>query len=192
LSVPLRKTALPVALLALALTACGGGADDAKSPTTAQAKPSASQARTLAAGERVTGKVEEDPGTVTYAISAQKVDIGTEAEARQAVSEPAKAKGLVLAVAHLTYTHRSGPALTDGSDVHDATEVFADGQRGSVLIGATEDAPGCEDPYDVDSWKSGESHTFCETYLVPANARGVEIRWSEEDGEPYVWTFPQA
>ncbi|MFD5314012.1 hypothetical protein [Streptomyces ardesiacus] len=56
---------------------------------------------------------------------------------------------------------------------------------------APEDAPGCEDPYDVESWKQGESHVFCETYVIPADATGVEVHWSEEDGEPYVWTFPQ-
>ncbi|WP_405730770.1 hypothetical protein OG885_13735 [Streptomyces sp. NBC_00028] len=188
---PYRKTALPVAVLAVLLTAgCGGGDGgdaDAKTPATA----SPSQDASLAPGESATGKVTEDPGTVTYAIAAQKVDVGTEAEARKAVSEPAKAKGLVLATAHVTYTHRGGPALTDSPEVGDGTTVFADGQRGAILIGAAENAPGCEDPYDVESWKRGERHTFCETYLIPADARNVEVHWSEEDAEPYVWTFPR-
>ncbi|MEU1105501.1 hypothetical protein ABZ408_31785 [Streptomyces tibetensis] len=33
-------------------------------------------------------------------------------------------------------------------------------------------------------------HAFCETYVVPANAKSVEVHWSEEDGEPYVWKCP--
>ncbi|GGS95154.1 hypothetical protein [Streptomyces violaceus] len=37
----------------------------------------------------------------------------------------------MLATAYLKYTHKSGPALTDGADVHDGTTVFADGQRGT-------------------------------------------------------------
>lgn len=186
----------PVAVLALALTACGGGDDttDAKGTRTAQAKASPSPEPTsggeMGAAESATGKVAEDPGEVTYEVLAQKVDVGTEAEAAKAVSEPDKVKGKVLAVAHLKYTHKNGPALTDGSDVHDGATVFADGQRGSVLIGASEDAAGCEDPYDVDSWKQGESHVFCETYVIPANAKSVEVHWSEEDGEPYIWKFP--
>ncbi|MFG3247367.1 hypothetical protein [Streptomyces sp. NPDC048187] len=199
---PHRKTALrlaaPVAVLALALTACGGGDDDsdadAKAGATAAASPSPSgpvSGGDMAQGESATGKVAEDPGQVTYDVVAQKVEVGTEAEAAKAVADAADAKGKVLATAYVKYTHKSGPALTEGSDVHDATTVFADGQRGGVLIGASEDAAGCEDPYDVDSWKQGESHVFCETYVIPANAKSVEVHWSEEDGEPYVWTFPQ-
>ncbi|MGW0820909.1 hypothetical protein [Streptomyces sp. NPDC002845] len=195
-----HKTALrlaaPVAVLALTLTACGGGDDDsadAKSTATPQAKASPSPEPTsggeMEAGESATGKVEEDPGTVSYEILAEKVDVSTEAEAQKAVADAKKAEGLVLAVAHVTYTHKSGPALTDSSDVDDETTIWADGQRGTILIGASEDDPGCEDPYDVESWKQGESHTFCETYLIPADAKTVEVHWSEEDGEPYIWKF---
>jgi hypothetical protein len=188
--VPHHKTALrlaaPVAVLALALTACGGGDDadaDAKGSSSPEASASPSQAASggdLATGESATGKVAEDPGEVTYEVVAQKVDVGTEAEAAKAVADAADAKGKVLATAHVKYTHKSGPALTDGSSVHDGTTVFAD-----------EHAAGCEDPYDVDSWKQGESHVFCETYVIPAGATSVEVHWEEEDGEPYVWKFPQ-
>ncbi|CAL9598363.1 hypothetical protein [Streptomyces sp. enrichment culture] len=203
---PHRKTALrlaaPVAALALALTACGGGDDDtdadakgeATTGATAAASPSPSQPASggdMAQGESATGKVAEDPGEVTYDVLAQKVDVGTEAEAAKAVADAADAKGKVLATAWIEYTHKSGPALTEGSDVHDGTTLFADGRRGGVLIGASEDAPGCEDPYDVESWKQGESHVFCETYVIPADATSVEVHWSEEDGEPYIWKFPQ-
>ncbi|MDT9699754.1 hypothetical protein [Streptomyces sp. P17] len=198
-----RKTALrlaaPVAVLALALTACSGGDDeaDAKSPATSQAKasPSPSKASSggeLKAGESATGVYEEDQGKVTYEILAEQVDIGTEAEAAQAVADPEDAKGLVLAAARVKFTHKSGPALTGSPQVGDETTVWADGQRGSILIGAAEDAAGCEDPYDVESWKQGESHTFCETYLVPADAQNVEVHWEEAEGEPYIWTFPNS
>ncbi|CAM5517880.1 hypothetical protein SVIOM342S_01159 [Streptomyces violaceorubidus] len=175
-----------------------GGDDDtgadAKGGATAETAPSPSQPASggdMAQGESATGKVAEDPGEVTYDVLARKVEVGTEAEAAKAVADAADAKGKVLATAHIEYTHKGGPALTEGSDVHDGTTVFADGRRGGVLIGAAEDAPGCEDPYDVESWKQGESHVFCETYVIPADATSVEVHWSEEDGEPYVWKFPQ-
>ncbi|MFH9733593.1 hypothetical protein [Streptomyces sp. NPDC017260] len=188
------RLAAPVAVLALALTACGGG-DDAgatgpASPGVSAAPSRAASGGDLATGESATGKVAEGPGEVTYEVVARKVEVGTEAEAAKAVADAADAEGRVLAVAHVEYTHKGGPALTEGSDVHDGTTVFADGQRGGVLVGgASDDAPGCEDPYDVRSWKQGESHVFCETYLVPADATSVEVHWEERDGEPYVWRY---
>ncbi|MEU9228974.1 hypothetical protein AB0D40_31990 [Streptomyces massasporeus] len=197
---PRPDLAATVAALALALTACGGGDDTADAKSTAPAgekvretpPPSPASGGDMDPGQSAMGKVDEDPGTVTYEILPVKVDVGTEAEAAKAVSEPDRAKGNVLATARVTYTHKGGPALTGGSDVHDAATVFADGQRGTVLIGATEDAPGCEDPYDVDAWREGESHTFCETYVVPANAKSIQVHWTEDevDGEPYIWEFP--
>ncbi|GHB64944.1 lipoprotein [Streptomyces viridiviolaceus] len=196
---PHHRTALRLAapVAALALTACAGGADDADAGDPAGPRMSASPSPSVvsggdvARGESVTGKVDEDPGEVTYEVVAQKVDVGTEAQAAKAVADAADAEGRVPAVAHVKYTHRGGPALTHGSDVHEGTAVFADGRRGGVLVGAFEDVPGCEDPYDVDSWKKGESHVFCEAYVIPADATGVEVHWSQEDGEPYVWKFPR-
>lgn len=196
-----HKTALrlaaPVAVLALSLTACGGGDDkadaDAKSTATPAAKASKSEAASggeMATGESATGKVKEEEGVVTYDVLATKVDIGTEAEAAKLVQDKKDAKGKVLAIAHVKFTHKSGPAITSSSDANDNATVWADGQRGAILIGSsTEGVPGCEDNYDVESWKTGESHTFCEAYLIPASAKNAEIHWSEEDGEPYIWKF---
>jgi hypothetical protein len=195
-----RKTALrvaaPVAVLALSLTACGGGDDapDAKAKqSTAQAAPSPTKAASggkLATGESATGKVKEGDAEITYDITAQKVDIGTEAEAQALVQDKSEAKGMVLVVSHVKYTHKAGATLADRSDADDGTTIWADGKRGAVLIGAANDAAGCEDPYDVPSWKQGESHVFCDSDLIPANAKSVEVHWSEEDGEPYIWSFP--
>jgi hypothetical protein len=191
------RVAAPVAVLALALSACGGGDGgdnaDAKEPVKRKVMPSQAEAASggeMATGESATGKVEEEDGKVTYDITAQKVDLGTEAEAAKLVQDKAEAKGMVLAVAHVKFTHKAGAALTSDSDAGDGTTIWADGQRGTLLIGAADDAPGCEDPYDIEGWKTGESHTLCESYLVPANAKSVEVHWSEEDGEPYVWRFP--
>ncbi|MGX1910613.1 hypothetical protein ACWIID_17375 [Streptomyces phaeochromogenes] len=190
------RAVAPAAVLALTLSACGGGDDagtDAKKSSQPKATASQSKAASggeLATGESATGKVEEEDGKVTYEITAQKVDLGTEAEAEKLVQDKADAKGMALAVAHVKYTHKSGPALTSDSDAGDGTTIWADGQRGTLLLGSTDDAPGCEDPYDVTAWKSGESHIFCESYLVPSNAKSLEVHWSEEDGEPYIWKFP--
>ncbi|EFL29499.1 lipoprotein [Streptomyces viridochromogenes DSM 40736] len=191
--------AAAVAALALTLTACGGGDTAAKSPAPAGEKvrdtpsPSPASGGEMEKDESAMGKVDEDPGTVTYDILPMKVDVSTEAEVQKLVSpeDKGRAKGLVMATAHVRYTHKGGPALTDGSDADDATTIWADGVRGTVFSFAPEDAPGCEDRYDVDDWKPRDSHVFCETYLVPATAKSIEVHWSEgeADGEPYVWKF---
>ncbi|MER6692758.1 hypothetical protein [Streptomyces minutiscleroticus] len=97
---------------------------------------------------------------------------------------------MVLATAHMQYTHAAGPALATASDVNDHTDVYADGVRGALLIGVGADAPGCEDPQRIEAWQSGESHTFCAAFLVPADARALQVRWSETaDAEPFIWAF---
>ncbi|MFG2440570.1 hypothetical protein [Streptomyces sp. NPDC048508] len=190
--------AVPTVLLALTLSACGGGDDTASNKpapdkaTTAAVPSKSASGGDVGTGESATGKVAEDDGTVTYAITAEKVDLGTEAQAAQLVRDKADAKGKVLAVAHVRFTHKSGPAVSSSSDVNDGTTIWADGQRGAILIGAPDDAPGCEDTYDIENWKVGESHTVCTSYLIPAAAKKIQVHWSEEDAQPYIWTFPNA
>jgi hypothetical protein len=188
--------AVPAAILALTLTACGGGDDTADThagaKTTTASPSTASSGGDMAAGKSATGRVAEEGGTVTYEILPEKVDLGTEAQAAQLVQDKNDAKGKVLAVAHVRFTHKSGPAVDSGSDVNDGTTIWADDQRGAVLIGASDDAPGCEDTYDIENWKAGESHTVCTSYLIPAASKNVQVHWSEEDSQPYIWTFPKS
>ncbi|MFD7707577.1 hypothetical protein [Streptomyces sp. NPDC059786] len=144
----------------------------------------------LDTGESVTGKVQEADGEVTYEIVAEKADLGTEADARQLMRNKEAAKGKALAVAHVKFTHSSGPNLTAGSRTYGGTEICTDGGRSATCIGSPEaDTEGCEDQYDISSWKQGESHVFCGAYLVPPDTKSVEVHWSEEGGEPYIWKF---
>ncbi|MFD5699128.1 hypothetical protein [Streptomyces lasiicapitis] len=190
---------VPAAVLALALTACGGGDDDSgkSGKSDGKSKPEAAASKTaapeaggaLAAGESATGKVEEGDVKVTYDVVAQKVDVGTEADTKKLVQDPKKAKGMVPAVAHLKFTHKAGAAVTETPDAADETEIWADGRRGGLVIGASEDAAGCDDPLEIEGWKTGESHVLCETYLVPKGSKSLEVHWGEEDKDPYVWKF---
>ncbi|ARX86011.1 MULTISPECIES: hypothetical protein [Streptomyces] len=201
----LLRFGVPAVTLALALTACGGddgGSKKSNSKSKDEAPAAGSHAKdkpaegkptgggALRAGKSATGKVKEGATPVTYEVLAQKVDVGTEADTQKLVRDPKKAKGLVPAVAHLKFTHKGGGVVKETPDAADTTEIWADGRRGGLVIGASEDAPGCDDPLDIEGWKQGESHVLCETYLVPKGSKGLEVHWAEkEDGEPYVWKF---
>lgn len=191
------RFAVPVAALAFALSACGGGNDSGGSASSSPShpsegsvsSPSSAANRDLGVGESATGTVKEGDTTVTYEVTAEKVDVGTESEAQQVVADKDDAKGMVLAVAHVKFTHRAGATVTDTFNASDGTTIWADGKRGALLLFATEDGPGCDDPYDIDSWKTGESHTLCESYLIPANSKTVEVHWAGEDSDPFIWRF---
>ena len=184
-----RKTALrvaaPVAVLALALTACNGG--DGNKEEAGKFKPGA-----RGTGESATGTAGEGLVSVTYDLTAQKVELGTEAETAKMVSDPKAAKGLIPAVAYVKYTHESGPTLTQSPRASQPTQIWADGKRGTLIVGAADHAPGCESPASIKGWKQGESHVMCETYLVPKDAKDLEVHWSELDGEPFIWKFTAA
>lgn len=191
------RAAAPVAVLALTLTACGGSEDTAKtdkggSVSEGRDKEKAKEADTkeLGAGESATSPFKEDDGKITYDIVAEKVDVGTAADTKELVSDPKQAKGLVPVVAHIKYTNKGGGTVASYPSVGDNVEIHADGTRGTILIGASDDAPGCESDSDIENWKQGESHVICETYMVPEKAKELKVNWApEDDAAPFIWTF---
>ncbi|KAF4410429.1 MULTISPECIES: hypothetical protein [Streptomyces] len=191
------RAAAPVAVLALALTACGGSDDSAsadKKPADAvgkaDTKPQEEEPKELAVGESAEGVVEEDAGKITYTAVAKKVDVGTEEDTKKLVSDPKKAEGLVPVVAHLEYTLKDGGVVPDYPSVNDDVEIHADGQRGTILIGASDDAQGCDDKNEIENWKKGESYVLCETYMIPVGAKELQVHWTaNDDAEPAIWKF---
>lgn len=176
------RVVVTVAVLALALTACGGDGG----------RKDASDRKRVprAAGQSATGEAKEGNVFVTYDLTAQKVELGTEAETAKMVAEPKLAKGLVPAIAYVKYTHRSGPTLTQRPRASHPTTIYADGKRGTLIVGAADHAPGCEAPWSIKGWKRGETHVLCETYLVPKDAKDLEVHWSEQGGRTFIWKFP--
>ncbi|MFF2812773.1 hypothetical protein ACFVT2_37505 [Streptomyces sp. NPDC058000] len=202
------RVAAPVAVLALALTACGGkkdasgsasgsGADTGKNSADTAAKtdkkPTEPAGGALKSGQSGTGQYKEESGKVTYEVAAQKVHVGTEAEAKKMVQDPKDANGLVAATAYVKYTNK-GPGVVKGlAKVDNGTEIYADGRRGGMLIGAPENLPGCENPVDIDNWKVGESHVICQTYMIPKGAKSLEVHWGDEGAtNPLIWKFDNA
>ncbi|GAA2575972.1 hypothetical protein [Streptomyces tubercidicus] len=200
----LLRAAAPVAVLALAVTACGGhkktasATDDAprteKVPKAEKESSPPADSGELKPGQGGTGKFKEENGTITYEVAAQKLQVSTEAETRKLVSDPKRAKGLVAATAWVKYTHKGGGVVKQSPDVADESEIYADGQRGGLLIGAAEDGRGCEDTFDIENWKAGQSHTICQTYMIPKGAKSLEVHWAGEgrSGSPLIWKFDDA
>ncbi|MDT3399126.1 hypothetical protein RKE29_21175 [Streptomyces sp. B1866] len=176
------------------------GTTPAPTPSTAQSaeQDPAQGAGSTAGGQLKPGQAgvrafeERDGVTPTYEIAAQKIVLGTHAEAEKMVSNPARAAGMVPAVAYVTYTHKSGPAVEKYPRVGDYAYVYADGRRGAKLIGVVDEPAGCTDSNDVKNWRPGQSYVLCTTYFVPENATSLEIQWTEIGGEPFVWKFPKS
>ncbi|MEN8654021.1 hypothetical protein ABCR94_26305 [Streptomyces sp. 21So2-11] len=198
------RAAAPIALLALALTACGptdsssddkgkadpkpaNGASEGTEPE--EAGDDSAAGASLKPGESSTVDFKEDTGKFTYKIAAQKVEVGTEAEAQKLVSDPKDAEGLVVAVAHVKFTNTGGGVVKKSPDVGDETEIYADGTRGGLLIGSAEDTNGCSAVTEIENWKIGQSYTICETYMIPKDSKAIEVRWAEESGKTLAWTF---
>ncbi|QKW08875.1 hypothetical protein HUT18_23345 [Streptomyces sp. NA04227] len=216
---PWLRTAASLALLpllAVALTACGGddeGGDKAKDPASSgspsdkpsgtptgkpSAKPSGSpdDGQELGPGESGRGEVANRKTETTYVAGAQKVDIGTEADARKLVDDPALVEGKVPATAYLKLTNDDGGTIAGHPRIGDI-RLTADGQPGTPLDSAEvrgKDVPpakGCETPEEITNWKEGESHVFCETFLIPKGAVKVLVQWVKDpaDGFTYSWDF---
>ncbi|WP_227025196.1 hypothetical protein [Streptomyces tsukubensis] len=154
------RAAAPAAVLALTLTACGGSdskdtaAETNKGGSVSKGQDKADEkeagTKELGVGESVTSPFKEDDGKITYEIVAQKVDVGTAEDAKKLVDDPKKAAGLVPVVAHLKYTNKGGGVVSSYPEVGDNVEIHADGTRGNILIGAADDAPGCESDSDIE------------------------------------------
>ncbi|MFE7318616.1 hypothetical protein ACFU7T_36775 [Streptomyces sp. NPDC057555] len=202
------RAAAPVAVLALALTACdgkdaagsaaGSGPDGGKSSANAAVATGGRPAEVagdgvLKPGQSGAGPYREESGKTTYEVAAQKVHVGTEDEAKEMVQDPRDARGLVAATAYVKYTNK-GPGVVKGlARVDNGAEIYADGRRGGLLLGTPLDLPGCEDPIDIDDWKVDESHVICQTYMIPKGSRALEVHWGDESAaDPLVWKFDDA
>lgn len=198
------RISTPVAVLALALTACGSPGKKSHTSTSHKDKPhsrfsahkngergaSAAAKSVLKPGQSASRAFKEDTGVKPYySITARRVDVGTAADAKALVSDPEDAKGKVPATGYVTYRHMTGDVVKEWPRVGDYADVYADGQRGAKVIGG--DAPkGCADSDDIKNWKDGQSYTLCNTFLIPADAKRLEIAWTEIGGKPFVWKFP--
>ncbi|MET7640974.1 hypothetical protein [Streptomyces sp. NPDC005438] len=197
------RLAAPVFALGLALTACNSDSDsdsdakdDKKPSQSASQQPADDQEqggdKELGTGQPATDKFQEDDGTITYQVLAKKVDIKSAADTAKMLKDPKDAKGRVAVTAQVEFTNKGGGTVKRSPKVDDNIQIYADGQRGGLLIFAPEDSPGCEKPYSVKEWGQGQKHTFCDTYMIPENAKTIEVRWSSErnDTDPYRWQFP--
>ncbi|WP_055546681.1 hypothetical protein [Streptomyces sp. NBRC 110028] len=199
------RVATPVAVLALALTACGSDGEKSHTSTSHKDKAhsrfngahkngargaSAAAKAVLKPGQSAWRAFKEDTGVKPYySIIARRIDVGTAADAKTLVSDPKDAKGKVPATGYVTYRHLTGGVVKEWPRVGDYADVYADGRRGTKVIGGGT-PKGCADSDTIKNWKNGQSYTFCTTFLIPADAKRLEISWTEIGGKPFVWKFP--
>ncbi|AJE85363.1 hypothetical protein SLNWT_4987 [Streptomyces albus] len=202
------RAAAPVAVLAWTLTACGGGdsgtegAEGARKDVKGSGSAAAPTASEAAGGGTAdsgdggdSGRAEADGRKAghTFEVKAEKVDVGTEAEAVELAA--ARGEGRVPATAHLRFTNRG--ATIAAAPRTGTIEVRAHGRPGTPVTRHTasaEGAAGCEDQDRIRNWKRGETHVLCATALVPRGAGDLEVRWVKDasDGFSYSWDFKNA
>jgi len=206
----LKKTtwlpiAAPVAVVALALTACSSPGKKSHTSTSPKHKShsrlngthkngergaSAAAKAVLKPGQSASRAFKEDTGVKPfYSITARRIDVGTAADAKALASDPGDTRGKVPATGYVTYRHMSGDVVKEWPRVGDYADVYADGRRGAKVIGG--DAPkGCADSDAIKNWKDGQSYTLCTTFLIPADSKRLELAWAEIGDKPFVWKFP--
>lgn len=198
------RTATPVAVLALALTACGSHGNKNHTTNSHKEKPhsrlsahengrvgaSAAAKAVLKPGQSAWRAFKEDTGVKPYySITARRIEVGSAADAKALSSDPEASRGKVPATGYVTYRHMTGGVVKEWPRVGDYADVYADGRRGTKVIGG--DAPkGCSDSDAIKNWKDGQSYTLCTTFLIPADAKRLEITWTEIGDKPFVWKFP--
>ena len=198
----LLRAAAPVAVLALALTACGSndspdeGKKDAKAGTSQDDKSEQRDQETQDKGPWTVG--ETAPGTHEFEsgsekadieITAKKVDTGKNADLLAAGLKKSDVKTMYPVFVHFTYTLKKTAKPMDDPDFNLKARVMGTGNepgRKLITIGAADIKGGCPDQEDI-TWKQGDTHDVCSTFLMAEGKDVEQVAWAGDLSNPLLW-----
>lgn len=175
--------------------------DESSEPAAEESTPAGGESQTPApksepGGERKQGQPgirtyeDEDGGKPTYEVVADGVNVGTNADARKILANADQAKDRLLAVAQVKFTYRGGDPVGRYPKVGNETEMVVDGRPVPPLITFGGPPPeGCDRASTIDTWPQGESHILCRSFLIPPDAKTMEVHWGKDGADPFIWKF---
>lgn len=199
-----RKTALlraaaPVAILALALTACGPddssdkGSKDSKADTSQEDRAEEPQQDEgpWTVGETAPGthKFELSDKKADLEITAKKVGTGTNADLLAAGLKKDDVKTMYPVFVHFEYTVKKADKPLEDADFNLKARVIGEGNaqgRKLITIGAADIKGGCPEKEDI-TWKQGDTHTLCNTYLMDEGKDVKQVAWAGNLTDPLLW-----
>ena len=209
----LLRAAAPVAILALALTACGPDDNDSSDDSKGDDKSSSDSADKSgdddgadedkagddapgSGGELTLGQtapeekeIKRGDGTVKVKITAEKFNTGKNADLTAAGFSADKVKGKYPVYAYFKYevTEVTSP-VSPGTDFNSSTAVLdAEGKPGSrfIAIGGQPLKGGCPEKDRDLKWEKGTTATLCTTFLMDEGKEPAKLAYSTVN--PLMW-----
>lgn len=207
----------PVAVLSLALTACGSDDSDDDGDNGAAAEESLPEEEEDDLADPIEDEDEEEPeanaheqfegmepvlegmsvgdfaGPVEYEgaefwARVDRVDTGSPADFDGDPFDPEQFGGLKPVHVDMTFVHVNGEELTSASPSGDTIVWTSDEDMAPPMITIGVTMPnGCEIGSGSADFSLGVEETLCESYPIAEDAEPEQVSWLLEDGTELVW-----
>lgn len=213
----LLRAAAPAVILSLALTACGSddsddegksdkaetsqdaGSDDAEEAgdTDDSDDAAAGDNSGLAVGDKANGqhKWERGNSSAQLEVTAEKVDVGTNADLVAAGLEGDSTKGMYPVFVYFNYTVKEAEALEPDTDFNNKVGVLGPGDKPGkklIAIGGDDIKGGCPADAKDPAWKVGTSATLCTTFVMPEGTDVAKVAYIGDMRNPVMWDAKDA
>lgn len=177
--------AVPAAVLAVALTACGS--DDPGEQEDAAGSSSYVLGETSGPASYEDGAARAD-----LEITLDQVGTGENADLEGTGLPAGDTEGMKPVYVHMTFTHAGGDTLEHADPLLEADVTDTKDGVGTFIVGSSslEGLPGgCEEGSGESIDLSEDaSASQCRTWLIPQDTDPAAVIWEAADGSQFTWT----